>query len=352
METKKLFIVGIGGRTGAMLAHELKDSCDIVGIGLDREIEMIRSGNFKLSRGGALPETLKARAFRSRDFSAAIKEKYPDFIWMATRNPVIETVKFYYRQLQGRESFPALILSQNGLSAIGDAAAALKEALGHDADRVRIIRVSLVNAIDAKIEERRSEQAAFAEVTTSQSRTLSIEYKIPIKLGFGALDGRSSDDLKEIFGASHVKFQEFRGNRVFEMENSKLFMNLIGMAAAVNGMTVSGGLRDKKMFAQESAALKEYIAAVKKSGGGFASNLAGYPISLLAWILMLPTPLLVPFRNVFERVVSKGRNRSKDLSEIDYYNGEAVKLGARFCVPTPVNEKIVALAKEINARHS
>ncbi len=330
---KIIYIVGIGGRTGAMFCRELQGACDIVGIGMAREAQMIAAGDLKLSRGGAGPEALKAEVVQPDEFAKSIEKKYPDFIWLAVRNPVAAAVKFYYSQFKGKEKIPALIISQNGLSAIGDAHTALEEVLGQDADKVIIIRVSLINGIDLIIE----------------GGTSVIQYKIPIKLGFGAVSGQSAD-LREILLTGKIKIQEFQGADVFKMENSKLFTNLIGMAAAVNGLTVSVGFRDKNIFAQEVAMLKEYVVATKKSGGGFLDDYAGYSIKFLAGLMLLPVGLLMPFRTIFGCVVAKGRNRPKDLSEIDYYNGEVLKLGKQYNVPTPVNETIVAKAKEISAK--
>ena len=331
---KSIYIIGIGGRTGIMFGRELQGSCEITGIGMAREISAINGGKVKIQRSDNAPETFNVSVVNPENFGAAIEKKYPDFVWMAVRNPVSEAVKFYYRQFQGKQEIPALILSQNGLSAIRDAQAALVEVLGPEGGRVRIIRVSLINGVDLKMED----------------DTAVINYKIPIKLGAGATNGENVNDLKGIFSSAGIKCQEFGGKKVLDMENSKLFTNLIGMAAAINGMPAGDGLRDKKIFKEETAMLKEFVAAVKKSGGGFADDFAGYPIKFLAQTMRLPIWLLMPFRGLFANIVAKGRNRPKDMSEIDYYNGEVVKLGQQFSVPVPVNEKITTKAKEILAR--
>jgi len=324
---KIIYIVGIGGRTGAMFAREMGGSSDIIGVGLSREAKMIAAGDLKLSRGGAVTEALSVPVVTPENFKDAIEKKYPDFIWVATRNPVTEAVKFYYRNFAGRKELPALILSQNGLSAIDDAKAGLEAALGDDAGKVAIVRVSLINGVDMSIEDGVS----------------IINYKVPVKLGFGAISGQTG--LKDVLRATQIKFQEFEGRDVLKMENSKLFTNLIGMAAAARGMTVSGGLLDKKVFMEEVSMLKEYVVAVKAGGGGFLDNYAGYPIKMLAGMMLLPAALLVPFRGIFERIVTKGRNRPKDLFEIDYYNGEVVKLGKRFGTLAKINEAIVGRVK-------
>ncbi|MFA6375911.1 MAG: ketopantoate reductase C-terminal domain-containing protein [Candidatus Paceibacterota bacterium] len=331
---KTIYIIGVGGRTGVMFARELRDVAEIVGVGMGREIDAIGRQEIEVKRGAGGSEKFSVSAILPENFNANLKNYYPDFIWMAVRNPVSEAVEFYYRNFKGKEKLPALVFSQNGLSVVGDAKAGLVRALGQEAGKVRIIRVSLINGVDM----------------ATNDGIATIAYKIPIKLGFGAADGQSVADLKEIFNAGKFKCQEFQGKDVLKMENSKLFTNLIGMAAAADGLSVSAGLLDKKVFAKEAAMLKEFILAARASGSGFVDNLAGYPINFLAQLFLLPAEWLAPFRGIFERIVAKGRNRPKDLSEIDYYNGEVVKLGKRFGVATPVNEGIVAKAKKLNSK--
>jgi len=290
---------------------------------------------------------------KGADFGALLKRDWPDFIWLATRNPVSEPVKSYYSFLKGKENIPTLILSQNGLSAVDDAQVALKEVLGQAAEKVRIIRISLCNQVE--IDETNKE--------------LGIKYKLPIMLGFGpstssgqTLSTRAStelsrrfskqvvDDVEQIFKAAGFKTQKFFGKGVRDMEYSKLFSNLIGMAAAVNGKTVNEGLRDKTIFIQEIMMLKE-LAAVAKAEHVSFTDLGNYPVRFGAFIIKLPIWLLLMSRGLLVALVEKKRaGKPKDLSEIDYYNGEVVKLGKKFGIPTPINEKIVEEAKRIEIR--
>jgi ketopantoate reductase len=346
MESKKnktVCIIGVAGRTGAMFARELQPAARIIGVGREAEAKIVDSGNLAVSRGGGSPEALRLRVVPPPDFAAMVERDRPELIWFAVRNPVGAAVKFYYGQLKGRPDLPALVLSQNGLSAVKDAQAALREVLGHEADRVKIVRASLLNGIDLKPGESSSPKAM-----ADQGRTSVISYKLPIKIGIGPAAGaevaaRDLADLLKVAGFTVQKFKDEPGMRA--MENSKLFTNLIGMAAAARGMTVSEGFRDKKVFMEEVAMLREFILAVRKAKAGFAANFLGYPIEFLAAAMFLPDRALVVLRGVFERVVAAGRNRPKDMSEIDYYNGEVVRLGKLYGVATPMNESIVARAE-------
>ncbi len=328
-----IYIIGAAGRTGALFVRELQGAAGITGVVRAGEAAAVKAGKIKIKRGQEPAAVFAAAAIIPDEFAAAARKNPPDFVWLAARNPVAEAVKFYYQHFNGWDKIPALVLSQNGLSAIGDAKAALAEVLGQGWDKVEIVRVSLLNGVDLK----------FAEGDSI------INYKLPIKLGFGGVSGCALPELKKVFDRAGIRAQEFSGPKVLAMENSKLFLNLIGMASAVAGLDAAAGWRDKKIFAQEIAMLKEF-ARVARFRGGFAANFCGYPVKLMAGLTRLPAWLLLPFRNKLANVVARGRNRPKDLSEIDYYNGEVARLGKQFGVATPINEAIAAKAKQIIQR--
>ena len=342
--TKTIYVVGAGGRTGMLFCRELQNAARMIGIAFPAEIENIKSGKAKIARGKNPPEIFAAELVPPEDFSFAAAKNPPDFLWLAARNPVDKITAFYYRHFANQQNFPALVLSQNGLSAAADAKKGLQEALGQDADKVAIVRVSLINGVD---------------LNTDSDGTLTIDYKLPIKLGFGAaqtyigdtdVNSSASLGLGKIFKKAGVGARQFRGKDVLAMENAKLFLNLIGMAAAANGAGVAAGYRDKKIFKKEMAALREFVLAVNAVRGGFAGKLGGYPVKLLARLALLPVCLLAPWRGILAGAIAKGRNRPKDLSEIDYYNGEVVRLGKKANVPTPANEEIIAKARALKCK--
>ena len=47
---KKIAVVGVGGRTGTMLAFELSGSADVLGVGRKEEVERVKEGEFYLER--------------------------------------------------------------------------------------------------------------------------------------------------------------------------------------------------------------------------------------------------------------------------------------------------------------
>ncbi len=347
--TKTVYVIGAGGRTGMLFCRELRNAARIIGVAFPAEIESIKFGKAKIARGENPPEIFAAELAPAEDFGAAIARNAPDFLWLATRNPVDKITAFYYRHFANQQNFPALALSQNGLSAVADARKGLQAALGQDADKVAIVRVSLINGVDLRAD---------------RDGTITIGYKLPIKLGFGRcefaevspmqtyiggtyVNSSASLGLGEVFKKAGIKAREFRGKDVLAMENDKLFLNLIGMAAAVEGVDAGAAWRDKEIFKKEMAMLREFVLAANAGRGGFAGKLGGYPVKLLARLTLLPVWLLAPWRGVLAGAIAKGRNRPKDLSEIDYYNGEVVRLGKKANVPTPANEAIIARARAL-----
>lgn len=329
---KTIYIIGIGGRTGALFGRELSKAAKIIGVGLAREVEAINQGRIKIKRGLNLPEKFLPAAIFAGDFAAEFKKNPPDFVWLAVSNPVKEAAEFYYQNFAGQDKLPALILSQNGLSAISDARAGLCAALGQKAAAVEIIRVLMINGVDLVVQDGAS----------------IISYKLPVKLGFGSTavsDSLAVKELALIFKSAGFKCQKFKEKEIPAMENSKLFTNLIGMAAAVEGMDVAAGWRNKEIFKKEIAGLKEFVLAVNKSGVGFVNNFCGYPIKFLAQIALRPVWQLLPLRGILAGMVARGRHRAKNLNEIDYYNGEVVRLGKKIGMATPANEEILNKAK-------
>ena len=314
-----------------MFANELNSVSNVIGVGLDKEIDAIASGNIVISAGNLPPKTLNIQTVRAKEYAHSAKNLAPDYIFAAVRNPVGEIIKNYYRPFLGQKKLPVLILSQNGLSAINDARRALLDLFGSAANDAGIIRVSLLNPVDQKIENGK----------------INISYSLPIRLGFGPVGNTNTAKIAQVFQQAGFESKQFLADEIGAMEHSKLFLNLIGMAGAAAGLSVNDSFNNPKIFQREILMLREYIAAVKKDKESFAS-LGGYPIGQLA-IVLQNTPLLVLtlLRRQFLKVYAKGHNnKPKDLGEIDYYNGEVIKLGHAVGVPTPINEEIVAAAKK------
>jgi len=325
---KKIGIIGIGGRTGTMFAFELKGKGEVFGIGREREISLIREKKLFIERGRGW-ECFEGNLIEEKEFPKNISF---DFLFLTTKNPVGETIKFYFQKIQKEKSkIPVLFLSQNGIEAGEEAVLALKEVFG-ETDQVPVFRISLFNPIEKK---------------TSEGKEI-VSYSLPVKMAIGKISGEVEEkEIQEIFEGTNFQIFWVPQKETKNMEYSKLFLNLIGMASATYGLSIAEGFSKKEVFKEEFLALREYIKTVKKKGGRFL-NFPRYPVKFLSLFFSLPWFLVFPFRKILARLVEKERRKKpKDLDEIEFYNGAVVKLGREIGLENKINEKILQRGKEI-----
>jgi len=320
----KIAVIGVGGRTGTMFAFELREAAEILGVGRKEEIQKIQEGKIYLQRERGETVKFTGKVIEEEEFN---KEVNPDFIFLCVKNPVGPAINFYYQRVKKEGKIPSLILSQNGISVIEEVKKELEKIFGKKAKEIKIIRVSLFNAISSeKIDD-----------------AIKISYPLPIRLAFGvASDEKEIEDLKAIFKKADIKAEELSPENVKNMEFSKLFTNLVGMASVSKGLSIEKGFKDPETFKEEATCLKEYIKVVKKSGGKFL-NLKHYPIKFLVSLIdFFPLSFLIPFRRILSKLITKGRGGKEkgNIDEVDYYNGAVIKLGEKFQVETPINQKI------------
>jgi ketopantoate reductase len=317
---KKIAVIGVGGKTGTMFAFELKKGAEVLAIG--KEIEMVNQKKVYLERNGRL-ELFEEKVIKDSQFKDDLQ---PDFILLTTKNPVGPIIKFYYSKFKGAKKIPALLISQNGFSPFEDSKNALKEIFGKDFEKVKIFRLFLFNPIQKK------------EIKDK----IFISYSLPIKIAIKQASSKEGvEELIEIFKKSNFKIEVFKKERVEDLEFSKLFLNLIGMASASREFPVKEGFSNSEILKEEIEMLKEYIKIVKATGGKFI-NFSHYPVKLLTYLLeLMPTNLLLFLGFLFLKIVEEKREeKPKELDEIEYYNGAVVKLGKKLKIETPVNERI------------
>ncbi len=322
MRREKIAVIGVGGRTGTMFAFELRKAADILGVARNREVAMVKEGKLFVVRGKEEGGKFSGKVIEDKYFK---NNALPDFIFLATKNPVGPPIKYYCSHYRGAKK-PALIISQNGISASEEAEKAVHEVFGSEAESVRIIRVALFNPIDK----------------TEEGGLVKMLYSLPVKGAFAQVAGQADvGDIAEIFKRAGLHFKKFSSGKAKAMELSKLFLNLIGMASASRGMSVTEGFKNKEVFCEEVKALREYVKAVRLSGKHFV-NFSQYPVRAMADLLyFFPPSLLSAIRNLLAKAVSKGREgKPKALDEIEYYNGAVVELGKKTGIPTPANKEI------------
>lgn len=326
----KIAVIGVGGRTGTMLTFELEKAFEVLGVG--REIAKIQKKEFFIERKGKPPQLFEGKVITDSQFP---NNFLPEIIFLTTKNPVGPVVKSYYQRIKEKGvNFPTLVLSQNGLVAGEEALSSLKEIFGEKAKEIQIIRVSLFNPVEKKTIEGK----------------VYISYFLPIRLSFGVFSGSpNSNKIKEIFKKAGIEAEEIPAKSVKNLEFSKLFTNLIGIPSALRGISIREGFENPEIFQEEIAALREYIKVVRAAKGDFL-NLRKIPIKLFATLIYyLPLSVLILFRKQFGRLIDKRRGGKPkgDLDEINYYNGQVIKLGKEMGIATPVNEEILKKAKEI-----
>lgn len=296
---KRVAIVGVGGRTGTMFSFEIGKNNDVLGIARKNTIDFLEKNELYVNRGNG-PVLFKEKIIEDTNFS---ENDNPDIIFLTNKNPISVALKYYFQKCGYKK--PIFVLSQNGIDAVNSAKKALEEIA--KPEDIKVVRMILFNAIDRKQN--------------------CIKYSTPIKVALAqALGDTGIEEVYSLLKMSGFRVSKFSKKDAQNLEFSKLFLNLIGIASASRGLSISEGFQNKEVFIEEIEALKEYIEIVRSAGGKFL-NFPGYPISLFTLLLSLPIFFLIPFRNKLSNIINKGRrDKSKDLDEIDYYNGAVVNL--------------------------
>jgi len=333
-EIKNIAIIGVGGRTGTMFAFELSQHYgSVFGIGRKEDVEIIKEKRLYIKRENEKRRLFQGKVLLPEDF---LKDFFPDIIFLTVKNPVGPVVRYYYQRIKEKgEKIPVLVLSQNGLRAGEEALNVLKEIFGKRAEKIQVIRASLFNPVDKEEVEGK----------------VCINYFLPLYLTFGVLSGsRNTQQFRNLLEGAGIITEEVPPEEVKNMEFSKLFVNLIGTASASRNLSIREGFKIGEIFREEITSLREYIKVVKRKGGRFLNfKNKKMPIKWLADLIhYVPFPFLSLFRDKIGRLIEKGRKGKPkgNLDEVDYYNGEVVRLGKEVGILTPVNERILERVKE------
>ncbi|MEM9188795.1 MAG: 2-dehydropantoate 2-reductase [Myxococcota bacterium] len=135
---------------------------------------------------------------------------------------------------------------------------------------------------------------------------------------------------------------------------TKLVVNLNNAVSALSNAP-SRALLLQRGFRRTIVALIEEALAVLGAAGIRAAPLRGVPVKLMPSILRLPTPLVRVVARAQFRVNPEARSSMwEDLmrgrpTEVDFLNGEIVRLAAHVGVPAPRNRRVVELIKKAEA---
>jgi 2-dehydropantoate 2-reductase len=138
---------------------------------------------------------------------------------------------------------------------------------------------------------------------------------------------------------------------------SKLVVNQLNAAPALTGLGLQEAIGSQPLTVAVAAAMRETVR-VARAEGVRLDGLPALPPSLVRTLDLLPLPLAaaalrqgvlarmgeVPNPGSTLQSIRRGRP-----TEIDHLSGAVVAAGRRTGVPTPVNERIVALVHEVAA---
>lgn len=310
-----------------MFVQELKGVGEVFGIGRKNEIDLIKKGKLFIKRNGK--EILfNTELIEDIYFPNGV---FFDILFLTVKNPVGSAIKYYYQKIkQLNLTPPILFLSQNGIEASKDALIILKEIFGKESENIPVFRISLFNPVDKKILGDKN----------------YIIYSSPIRMAISKISGGiEKEKIFEIFQKENFESFFLPSKEAKNMEYSKLFLNLIGMASATYGFSIKEGFSKKEIFKEEIEVLREYKKVIKLKNGKFL-NFPHYPVRFLSFLISLPFFLLFSLRNILANLIEKGRTgKPKDLDEIDYYNGAVIKLGKELGIETPINKEIIKRVK-------
>ena len=136
---------------------------------------------------------------------------------------------------------------------------------------------------------------------------------------------------------------------------SKLVLNLNNAVGALTDQPIKQ-LIVGKGFRRSLAALMEEAIRVLRESGTPTARLGPLPIRVFPFVLRLPAPLLRIVANAQVKIDAEARSSMwEDLSqrrktEVDYLNGEIVRLAERSGTKAPMNARVVGLIHEVEER--
>jgi len=218
-----------------------------------------------------------------------------------------------------------------GLVARGAVVLSVQNGVGHEAALVAALGADAVRA------------GAFTISVSVSGPGRVVRHTAKGGLGFGPLGAEDLAPLVARFRPTGLPLVVARSVRVLKW--SKLLLNLLANAqAALLDLPPAALYADPRLFAVERRAFQEARAVMRAAGIGLV-DLPAYPTRALALAMACPASLA---RRLLAARVGAGRgtklpslaldlHAARGRSEIAWYNGAVVALGARLGVPTPVN---------------
>jgi 2-dehydropantoate 2-reductase len=315
----KIAVVGagaIGSLIGGLLAVAGED---VTLIGRQAHVEAIRAGGLRIDGIlGAL--NIPVKAVEALDFQ-------PDLVLLAVKTQDVESA---CRQIQGFVQGIPILTLQNGVRSDSMVASILpKENI--------LSGVVTFNAQFLKP----------GQITYARRGTLVI----------GEAFGRNGQRVKNTQMLLSRAIRTEINDNMAGVHWTKLLVNNLGNGLeAMTGLSISDCLRNPGLKRIGVLALREGHQVIAKAGLRLGT-LPGAPAPALQLILRAPLPVaewiltlsMGSLKTLSSTLQSLRRSRP---TEIDYLNGEIVRLGQQAGLATPYNSKVVEIVKEVEkGRH-
>ncbi len=168
----------------------------------------------------------------------------------------------------------------------------------------------------------------------------------------GDLFLESRDGLEQALQAycDEVNFPISLSNDMKNIQWSKLVINMNNGINALTGVPLVKGLESKHYRRAIAKCMNEAISIINKAGIRLIP-LNSTPVKLSPLILQLPTPLFKILAGAILRMDADARSSMLDdleqgrEPEVDYINGEIVRLAKSIGLSAPINERVIDLVK-------
>jgi len=312
----KIAVVGagaIGSLVGGLL---IRAGEDVTLIARKAHVEAIRAKGL-LIEGILGPLTIPVKAAETLDFR-------PDLVLLAVKTQDVESTCI---QIKEQVQSTPIITLQNGVRSDTIAAAALSS----ENIISGVVMANVQYLEPGRIIYARRGSLIIGEAFDSNGpRVREIQTLLS-----RAMRTATSDNMR---GVHHTKL---------------LVNNLANGLEAMTGMSIRECMRHAGLRRISILTLKEGYQAIVKAGIHLAP-LPGVPAPLLRFIIRSPLPVaawslrlaMASSNTLSSTLQSLRRGRP---TEIDYLNGEIVKLGEEVGMPTPYNSKVVEIVKGVEA---
>jgi len=317
----KIAIVGagaIGSLVGGLLAHHGQD---VTLIARKAHVEAIQKNGLYID-GVAGDRHIQIRAAEVLDFK-------PDLTFIAVKSQDVSTV---CETIQPFVTEGPVVMMQNGVTSAQTAAAFF--------GKQRIIGCTLM---------------LNARFLSPGKVTYANENPIVIGRAFGDND----EAVSRLQGLLNHVAPTAISDDILGVQWSKLMVNAFGNAMdSMTGLEFHTSIQYTEMCRIGAMIIKEAVGLMNRAKIRSAP-LKGLPLFFFKIISLVPTPIAMQLLKLAAKSKARGQVlsstmqslRKRQPTEIDYINGEFVRLAGQLCVPAPVNQTVVDVIHEIEQTH-